>query len=299
MSCTCRSAFRAAASRTARSANKAVATEGAGKPAPFLFMPQVRATKVFVSREVGEKSPGQVFFVSDGHYGELLRARVIEPALDEPISGGIETAVIVAGGPSAGSADLEPCRQFHVVAVNDAYRLCPWAQALYACDPHWWDHHHAQVKQSFSGECWTQDQETARKYGLKWIQGYHSAGLSKSPNYIHFNSNSGAQAINLAVIWGAKRLILVGFDMKMSGGKRHWFGEHPGSLNKASDYRDWVQKFAQIAKDLKELGVECFNASPDSALTCFERVPLADICRRLRSTSESRPSTGERHLPPA
>ena len=187
------------------------------------------------------------------------------------------TICIVASGPSANTESLDLCRKYGTIAVNDSYRLAPWADVLYACDPAWWEHHIVAVRRDFPGELWTQDRETAQKHGLNWIQGHHNPGLSDNPDYIHYNSNSGAQALNLAVLWGAKRLVLVGFDMKTDGPRRHWFGNHPGTLDKASDYPDWVRKFALIAQDLKKMGVECINCSMDSALDCFEKRPLASL----------------------
>jgi hypothetical protein len=156
-----------------------------------------------------------------------------------------------------------------------------WAQALYACDPLWWDHHIDSVRSGFSGELWTQDQATAKKHGLNWIQGYHHPGISKTPTHIHFNSNSGAQALNLAAIWGAKRILLIGFDMKLIAGKRHWFGDHPGPLNKNSDYRDWITKYQRIAIDLERMGIECFNCSMESALDCFPKRRLDELLTSL------------------
>lgn len=154
------------------------------------------------------------------------------------------------------------------------------------------------MRRSFSGELWTQDKDAAKKFGLNWIQGFHNEGLSRDANFIHFNSNSGAQAINLAAHWGAKRLVLIGFDMKMVGSKRHWFGNHPGTLDKASDYRDWIWKFKKIASDLKRMGIECINCSMDSALDCFEKRPLASVLEPITCSGNTR-SIGENHSAPA
>ncbi|HCZ48509.1 MAG TPA: hypothetical protein DCZ11_05850, partial [Gammaproteobacteria bacterium] len=52
-------------------------------------------------------------------------------------------------------------------------------------------------------------------------------GLSASPLRIHQGGNSGYQALNLAVLLGAERVILLGYDMH--GG--HWHGRHGGRLN--------------------------------------------------------------------
>lgn len=202
-----------------------------------------------------------------------------------------ETCCVVATGPSAGTADLGLIRGIATIAVNDAYRLCPWADALYACDPDWWTAHIEQVRQTFAGQLWTQDERAAPKHGLNRIVGVANPGLSKTPGLIHFNSNSGAQAINLAALWGAKTIILVGFDMKLDKGKRHFFGEHPPMLRKSSDYPDWIGKFKHIAHDLKEMGVRVINTSMDSALPYFEKCPLPSATSGISRFTAAMPSS--------
>jgi hypothetical protein len=57
----------------------------------------------------------------------------------EPVWAG-ETAVLVASGPSLCPSDVDRVRgRARVIAVNDGYRLAPWADVLYACDRRWVD----------------------------------------------------------------------------------------------------------------------------------------------------------------
>lgn len=95
---------------------------------------------------------------------------------------------------------------------------------------------------------------------------------------IHTGGNSGYQALNLAYLWGAKRVILMGFDMKRTGGMTHFHGDHQG-LNNPYDgmLSQWVKNFELIARDLAAAGVEVLNATRETALTCFKRIPIADI----------------------
>lgn len=95
---------------------------------------------------------------------------------------------------------------------------------------------------------------------------------------IHEGGNSGYQAINLAFHTGAKRIVLLGFDMQRTDGKAHWFGNHPGNMQVPSPYADWLHKFEQLAADLKVQGVEVLNCTRETALTCFERVSLDAVC---------------------
>lgn len=99
---------------------------------------------------------------------------------------------------------------------------------------------------------------------------------------IHFGGNSGYQAINLAFLFGATRIILLGFDMKKDGEKVHFFGNHPYHKRKnegpnEGTMRRWVHNFASLAADLKQEGVEVINATRSTALDCFPKQALEQI----------------------
>lgn len=107
---------------------------------------------------------------------------------------------------------------------------------------------------------------------MQWVYGSHNRGLNKAPMRIHYGNNSGYQALNLAYHWGARRMILLGFDCKSRAGKMHWFGDHPKPLqNQIGAFKTWLETFPPLAKDLAATGVEVVNCSRDTALTCFRR----------------------------
>ena len=81
--------------------------------------------------------------------------------------------------------------------------------------------------------------------------------------------------VNLAYLFGAKKIILLGFDMKRDKDKKsHWHGDHPGFLNKSLPVEKWIKNFKQLALDLKSEGVHVINATRDSDLECFEKQKL-------------------------
>lgn len=96
---------------------------------------------------------------------------------------------------------------------------------------------------------------------------------------INHGMNSGYQAINLAYHFGVSRIILLGYDMQHTEGKRHWFGDHPKSLTNADGIHNWVKGFSLLAKDLEREGVEVINCSPTTALTCFKRAEIESLRR--------------------
>lgn len=154
---------------------------------------------------------------------------------------------------------------------------------LYSCDAKWWDVH--ADCDGFAGEKWSSHGgvdsngkiETAEKHGLNLVGGADAEGFSLDPSVIHFGSNSGFQAINLAILFGAKRILLVGFDMTAGNGKAHFFGDHPPGLIQNRNYERFIPAFNAAAKRLPR-GVEIINCTPNSALRCF---PMADLIDAL------------------
>lgn len=182
------------------------------------------------------------------------------------------------------------CRGERVIAVNDAYRLLPFAAALYACDAAWWEAHGGCP--DFAGERWTshslapKNDKTplADRFGLRVIEGANNAGFSRDSGLIHYGNNSGFQAVNLALLWGADPIILVGFDMRHVGGKGHFFGSHPPPLKPGGSYLAWIANFAKAAEMLGHPRCPTIlNATPGSALPCFPMVDLAETLGMARA----------------
>lgn len=205
---------------------------------------------------------------------------------------GWTTAVCVASGPSfsQAQADLINASSARVIAVNDCYRRLPNADVLYACDWNWWRLHIDAVRMSFAGERWTHvnAERLARdkRYALEHeaMVGFdlHSVTMRLGKNELlpHDDeritgvSNSGFQAIQLARIFGATRILLVGFDCQRTGGDAHFFGLHPKGLTN-SDPTIFRKHFDTIAEPLRLEGTEVINCSAATALECFPRADLA------------------------
>lgn len=173
--------------------------------------------------------------------------------------------------------------QAPVVVVNDAYRLVPHAQMLYACDAAWWHHHRGAL--DFLGERWSSNglparvrhndkSDCAALWGLRLIYGKDGEGFSLEPDCIHYGGNSGFQAVNLAILMGARNIILAGFDMHMENG-RHFFGDHPKPLRNLRNFSKCIAAFDRAAKTLPPQ-IQIRNATPGSALRCFPEVDLHD-----------------------
>ncbi len=199
-----------------------------------------------------------------------------------------DPCVVVASGPSLTPEIAHRIRmarwsdQWRVIVVNDAYRLLPHADILYACDWGWW-RHHAGAK-DFSGERWTCHSNSqsfiddkslvAHEFDVNLVEARDGKDFSHS-DCIHYGRpqpSSGFQAVNLALLMGSPLVVLVGFDGHAKNGK-HFFGDHPPHLNRGTDegYRQFARAYPPDSRIL--------NATPGSTIEAYERVDLAEVLR--------------------
>ena len=178
-------------------------------------------------------------------------------------------------------------RGWRIIAVQDAYKAFPLADAMYGCNPSWWEVHKDCA--GFPGEKWSTHEEgpsndkiaLADKYGIRLVAGSGEGDIfSLDPKVIHYGSNSGFQAIGLAILKGCKKIVLVGFDMRHVNGKAHFFGDHPKGLHNNTDqqFRSYITRFERAARALPA-EIEVINATPGSALTCFKAAGLDDVVK--------------------
>ena len=179
-------------------------------------------------------------------------------------------------------SQIKSLRKTRTIAVNDAHCMIPDADMLYAADHQWWRYH--KFRQAFKGERWTQDKgpegwrEEARLQGLNVIGCRHQLMLSRDPLYVGSGWNSAFQALNIAVLQGATRILLLGVDLHERSGK-HFFGEHPPPLQRNSPFKTMIRAFETAAAQLETMRVTVINCSPDSALKCFPVMRVSDAVR--------------------
>lgn len=160
----------------------------------------------------------------------------------------------------------------------------PCADVLFFADARWhrW-HKDRPTFQAFAGEkCSIQntgdDMDDASVHMLRNGDTSHDdagrLGLCEDPAALRTGYNSGYMAINLAVLAGARRIVLAGYDGRCGpANEAHFFGEHP-EPTPDSVMRYWVKSFRGMTADLARLGVEVINATPGSAIDAFPREDL-------------------------
>jgi hypothetical protein len=165
-------------------------------------------------------------------------------------------------------ADLDLLRDSgsRAIAVNNTWALVPRADVLYAGDAAWWERYGSEARH-FKGEKWTRSPEAANKYGLHLAEHEQGNHLPARPRCVSLGGNSGHQAVCLAYAFGARRIVLLGFDMHRKQGG-HWHGEHEGMLSAPDKHiTRWVENFKTLYCDLRFRGIEVINATEGSALS--------------------------------
>lgn len=175
------------------------------------------------------------------------------------------------------------------MAINNSWQLVPWADALYGCDANWWKINRT-VADNFAGLKISQDAKCERLFsGLirvvhcrRNVDGRPAEILVDVPAVIGWGGNSGFQALNLAVQFGAKRIIMAGFDMTLKAGI-HWHGKHPKGLNNPQErnVNRWRSALDAVAPQLSALGITVINASQVSALTAYTKMSLEEALGAL------------------
>lgn len=179
------------------------------------------------------------------------------------------TVACLGTGPSLTQADVDAVRgKAKVIAINNAHTLAPWAEVLYACDYKWWHWHKGAPE--FRGMKFSIDERSRAFPGVQILRKSGQDGLELDPGALKTGSNSGFQAINLAVHFGAKRVVLLGYDMQGD----HFFGKHPDGT--APPFQICLEKFKTLVEPLKKLGVEVINCSRETKLECFPQMAIED-----------------------
>lgn len=196
----------------------------------------------------------------------------------------------IGTGPSLTPQQIECARGkgFALTGCNNTWEMIPDLRVLYACNEGWWAHYWSDALAAHPCEKWTTNAAAAKRYGVNWIAERDGRGLSDGP-HIHHGHGSGYSLLNLVYLMGARRVVLLGYDMKYApdydgrrrdvGSKpRHYFGEYPESLLhwpkaqvRAGVHVGLVQRYREVAEQGR---IEILNATPDSALDCFPRVPI-------------------------
>lgn len=190
-----------------------------------------------------------------------------------------ETIYIVGGGPSLKDFDFSLLKDKITIAVNKSLKYVPNPNALYWSDTRLYNWFHEEID-AINCIKVTNKPFPANAPGVINLLNTGKHGLEKDPRCIRDGGNSGYAAINLAYHLGAKKIVLLGFDMNVDNSLTHYHGGYE-QLSRIPDdslyKRLMLPSFGTIADELEQMKVKVFNASPTSAIECFPKISLDQI----------------------
>ena len=210
-----------------------------------------------------------------------------------------ETCVLIGGGWSLTFDQVAMVRAAGVrcIAINNAYLLAPWADVCYFADSHFWKDHVEGIAvpllsltaeqqrerfASFAGEKCSIDgsggnisDPGVHILKRKTVKGHEAFGVSTDPTALVTGRNSGFQALNLAILAGATKIILLGFDAKVgTDGRSHLMPHRRPTPMDA--YREYQCAMKRAENEVKALGVTVLNCSLHSAIDTWPKVRLEE-----------------------
>jgi len=192
----------------------------------------------------------------------------------EPIWKG-ETVFIIGGGPSLKELDFNRLKSKRTIAINKAFFSHPTADMLYWTDSRVYSWYKTDIDK-FKGHKYTTKPYGNVTQSVKVLKNTGKSGLEFDPSGIRHGNNSGHAAINIAYHTGAKRIVLLGFDMKnTAGGVSHFHDGYPIKSTRNDTYaKSMIPEFFFIADALEKKGVKVINACPNSELKIFPRMSI-------------------------
>lgn len=195
-----------------------------------------------------------------------------------------DTYVIIGGGPSLTQEQVEYiCEHGHhawTIAVNDAYKLAPWADFVFAADVKWWRLHYDDVCNTVAPytelrtiqnvvDPFFKNRPITRP--IYWDYVFRKVDyIDVNPMELYHGGCSGILAMDLARTLGEvhspKKIILVGFDMQHTGGKSHWFGDHPEGFLNANACERWCEEIGNMMPYYRQWDIEVVNCSIETAI---------------------------------
>ena len=185
-----------------------------------------------------------------------------------------DTAVCIATGPSLTREQVEKVKRSSVrsIGINDVGLTEDWLDIWYAADWPFWKHYEARAQASQALKVCADVMSRGSRLVDLFLSTANDERASRfEPGFAVSGNHSGFQALQMAISFGASKVVLLGYDCKARGTSTNYFGRKPNTLHRASNYESWREHYDRL---LVPVGVEVLNATPGSAITAFPRVSL-------------------------
>lgn len=187
---------------------------------------------------------------------------------------------IVGRGASLIGFDFDRLKNERVLAVNNAITHVPFAEGVVAIDfLTFIEPNYEYWKPIIKDKPIYVDTKTESKYfNVVCMERSKIDGFEFKENRVATGSNSGYMAINVAYHLGARRVFLLGFDMKHINGQRYF--DIPDFITPPDKYPYYdycINEFKTLAKEIKNSDLKVYNCSLESELKCFDKVKISAV----------------------
>lgn len=198
-----------------------------------------------------------------------------------------QTCCIIASGPSLTQEDVDFARENfdRIIVINETWRLCPTADALYGADEEWWIQRGPSPDQ-FQGELLSINLKKSTNFPphVVRLDGEYSEVIAfEGP--LTTGLNSSFQALQIAMRRGCRKIAFLGLDMGYDEDRKHWHGDHGSGLRNPSEslLGRFRICFENAARPLLEHGYIVINASRRSALDNYPKMSIHAAIEYLRN----------------
>lgn len=179
--------------------------------------------------------------------------------------------IVLASGPSLTAEDIETAKGHTTIAVNSTIFTAPHADYCCAYDDKWWEEYGDRVKRL---PC--KPISCSIKSHIFGVDRIPKVSKNKFTGNSAIGSSSGHHAICYAIMLGADTVILLGFDCQHTNGKRHHHEDYPKGFGNADRPERWIKEHETLSAGAEMLGVRITNCTRQTALKCYEQMPLSE-----------------------
>lgn len=154
------------------------------------------------------------------------------------------------------------------------YRPRDWVDACWFHDGRWFSWHYQSLR-DFAGIIAHCAAHRVTQMGTHYFHRGKPTGLDVRPSYVAPNGNAGLSAINFAYHLGVRRVVLLGYDMRVVDGETNWHRDHP-LKHGGTPYPRYLSRTKFVAGDAKTFGLEIVNCTPGSAITWWPIMTLEE-----------------------
>ena len=151
--------------------------------------------------------------------------------------------------------------------------VCWWG------DPRWFDWNKEDLA-GFAGLKVCCCESLRKRPEVRVLKRGKPKGIDLRSDFASWNSSSGGSAINLAFHFGVRRVVLLGFDMRIGDdGEDNWHDMHKIKGHTEDPYPRFMEAFPVIKEDAEREGMEIINSTMISKIPedVFVKRPLEEV----------------------